>query len=75
MKTIKSVKAWAVLDGKKILFVGGCEGGGSFSLNHLEIFPLKRDAIAVAEDPDLGINLETIPVLITPLPKKKNKSN
>lgn len=58
--------AWAILDGKKIMFVGGCEyPGAETSINHLEIFPTYKDAKEVAHDPDLGIRPEIVSCEIT----------
>ena len=76
MKTkTKKVKALAILERNGgILFIGGCDMD-TINLNHLEIFPMKRDANKGAKDPEypeLGKCLDVVPVQITyQLPNKK----
>lgn len=65
----KTIKAWAALEGKNIMWVG-CDGG-----DHLEVFPQKR--LAVREFSRGNFRQIIVPVTITyQLPKvtpKKKK--
>jgi hypothetical protein len=49
-----SKEAWMALSGKEILYVGGCDLLSGHPINHLEIYPTKRDALNAVKD-DEGV--------------------
>lgn len=63
----KVVRAWAILDDEDIMFIGSCDMG-TLNLNHLEIFPLRRDAL---KGRDENTHLPIVPVSIHYELKKK----